>query len=127
MAPDLAARKDVNLISYGGSRGPILVAEGIIDASLELTKGFKLLDSIPGLFLAKGAGAYVLNLDTNARFNFGPDGKLEAIFALPEEQWARELDKYRVRFLVAATEDLAQAILAELPASAAGTSQGASK
>ena len=114
-APNLVKRNDVNVVSFGGSRGPLLVTEGVIDASVEFAKGFKLLDAAAGLFLARGAGAVVQNLDDNASFNLGPDEDLEAIFRLPETTWPKALDEHRVRFVVAATGDLATGIRALLP------------
>ena len=108
-SPRIAASPDVALVSNGGSMGPLLVALGSIDSAVESTKGFKLLDISSGLFLADGAGAIVERLEETdtAPFEFGVDRRLEAIFEEHQSTWGEELEKYRVRFLVAATRDLA--------------------
>ena len=93
------------------------MALGSIDASIECAKGFKLLDSIPGLWLADGVGATVLHLDKDNKgepFWFGTDRRLEAIFAADSRTWAKALEEYRVRFVVAATRELAGEITSAL-------------
>ncbi|MDX1981973.1 MAG: hypothetical protein SFV51_17005 [Bryobacteraceae bacterium] len=109
-APKLCDRRDVSIVSYGGSRGPLLVADGSIDAALEFTKGFRLLDALPGLFLADGAGAVVRGLDEHGAFDLhGPYTEMEAILETkPRKEWPKGLDRYRVRFVVAATPELAE-------------------
>jgi hypothetical protein len=109
----LLDRKDLVVHSFGGSRGAMLVSEGVIDAAIEYTKGFKHLDGMPGLFLAQGAGATVLDLNdgrTGAEMNFGVDARFEAVFNLPEDQWKHALENLRYRFIVACTKELADQI-----------------
>lgn len=105
----LRNRADINVVSNGGSRGPLLVIDtDPIDASVEL-RGFKLLDSLPGLYVAAGTRAIVTDLDGHP-LRFGPDIDLERIFSRPASEWSKALNDYRIRFIVAATEALANEI-----------------
>ena len=97
--------------SHGGSLGPILVAEGSLDASVEFVKGFKRIDLIPGLFVAQGAGAKVFELTSEyelIEFRFGIDFQLESI--LNSQETSELVDLARQRFVVAATAELAEEI-----------------
>jgi hypothetical protein len=96
--------------SHGGGRGPILVAEGLIDGSVEFVKGFKYLDSVPGMYLADGAGAVVREL-TGHEINFGVDTAFENIFSKPTHEQSQALEGLRRRFIVAATPELAEELL----------------
>lgn len=98
------------IIPRGGSQGPILVGEGLIDAAVEVVKGFKIIDSMPGLFLAAGMGATVLTPE-GAAFDFGPEPDLEAVLALPADSRRDAFEALRRRFVVAATTELAKEII----------------
>jgi hypothetical protein len=110
-APELF-REKFSLTSYGGGRGALLCSEGSVDATIEIAKGFKVLETAC-CFLADGAGAVVQNLD-GTPFNFGPDMRLEAIFDGPQSGWAAALDAYRLKFLIACTPELAEDIRGRL-------------
>lgn len=94
--------------SVGGSLGPIRVAEGLFDASVEYMKGFRPWDYACGCFIAKGAGAAVVDLG-GEDLPFGPSEDLhEAVMADFKGEY---LDKCRQKFVVAATEELARRIV----------------
>ena len=111
----LAKANFKSIHSYGGSRGPLLVAEGSLDAAIEYTKGFKRLDLIPGIFIAEGAGCTVLLPGRNGRLqaDFGRDELMEALF---ETSIGREklIEEGRQRFIVAASSALADQIANQL-------------
>jgi hypothetical protein len=98
------------IIPRGGSQGPILVGDGRLDAAVEVVKGFKVIDSMPGLFLAAGMGATVLVPDGTA-IDFGPEADLEAVLGLAPEARRDAFEKLRRRFVVAATPELAKEII----------------
>ena len=101
--------------SFGGSMGPLLVADGSVHASIEVVKGFKKIDLIPGLFIAKGAGCTILELNENydaEEFDFGPDEDIEQI--LGSDNMSQEIESIRQRFVVACTPELAEQIVRKL-------------
>lgn len=106
------------VLSEGGSFGLLLCTDGGVDSAVEIAKGFRPIDFLPGAFLAAGAGATCLRLDPNTSkpkgaLSFGPDPKLEAaigrMIADPASA-TKELDALRTKFVVAATERLAERI-----------------
>jgi fructose-1,6-bisphosphatase/inositol monophosphatase family enzyme len=103
------------IYSVGGSLGPVRVADGTWDASIEFVRGFRVWDFAPGAFIAVGARACVIDLNTGKPFDFDfklsrQDLRAERI-SLSEKLSSRELlDKDRKRFVVAATEPLAHRI-----------------
>jgi len=92
----------------GGSLGTVRVGEGLWDASIEVPKGFRPWDFMPGAFIAQGAGAYVIDLQGNP-IDFGA--------GIIKDQWVQArfegeaLEDCRQKFIVAATEELAHEIL----------------
>jgi len=101
--------------SHGGSLGPVLVADGSIDAAVEFVKGFKRIDLIPGLFIAHGAGAKVFLLTEDfelSEFDFGPDSQLAEIVKAADK--SERVESIRQRFVVAATTELAEEIAERL-------------
>ena len=132
-APTLSSRNDINVVSYGGSRGPVLVADSTLDAAIELTKGFRYIDALSGLFIAAGAGATLkveqvrsfdatdatpigVRLQASNPLDFGPIQELDDIFlgAAGEEERRQKLERLRLAFVVSGTEDLATEILETL-------------
>lgn len=96
------------VFSFGGSLGSVRVGEGLWDASIEITKGFRPWDFLPGAFIAEGAGATILDLD-GSPITFGPevikDEYIEAKFE------GKSLENCRRKFVVAATRELAEEIV----------------
>ena len=103
------------IYSVGGSLGPIRVADGTWDASIEFVKGFRVWDFAPGAFVASRAGASVIDIESGKEFEFR--------FGLAHDELRKkgrnlisylsdrgQLDKDRRKFVVAATENLAQGI-----------------
>jgi transcriptional regulator with XRE-family HTH domain len=113
---DLAG-STAEVLSEGGSRGTLLVAEGLVDAAVEFVKGFRPLDFAPGAFLAEGAGAVVVNPDNGQDISFGPDPEFEEIIdqLIPKCDNCI-FDQLRQRFVVAASRPLAEAIVRALRA-----------
>jgi fructose-1,6-bisphosphatase/inositol monophosphatase family enzyme len=115
--PLLEAMGEGELLSEGGSRGLILVCEGLVDAAVEIVSGFRALDLMPGAFLAEGAGLTCTDLK-GTPLQFGPDRDLEdaldRMVAQPERA-SKELDKLRRKFIVAASPALAREIAALIP------------
>jgi fructose-1,6-bisphosphatase/inositol monophosphatase family enzyme len=99
------------IFSVGGSLGPVRVAEGTWDASIEIAKGFRTWDFAPGAFIAEGADATVID-DKGQKISFD---------IIPQmEDWRRAkftkeaLDASRQKFIVAATDELAHQIVSVL-------------
>lgn len=104
------------IYSVGGSLGPIRVADGTWDASVEFVKGFRVWDFSPGAFIAKCARASVINLDSGEEVTF--------LFNELKQETLREakitldvrlgdkalLDADRRKFVVAASLPLARQI-----------------
>ncbi len=104
-----------SVFSEGGSRGPLLVAEGWFDASVEVVKGFRPLDCIPGAFIAAGSRAVVRELPSGNRMSFGVNEHFEETLQKFMDTSDNALfDALRQKFLVAATDELADAIVAAL-------------
>ncbi len=117
LADDVGVRET---FSFGGSRGGLLVAEGVIDASVEVVKGFRPLDFAPGAFLAAGSSAAVLDLE-GVPIDFGPDFDFERTLDRIIRDHARGtpidpaiFDGLRKRFVIAATPGLGAQIVAAL-------------
>lgn len=92
--------------SYGGSRGPLLVADGLLDSATEFAKGFKCLDFAPGLLIARSAGCWVndldgrpINLDVSTEFE-------HAVFDPDVPNRGELIEKNRQTFAVTASEEL---------------------
>jgi transcriptional regulator with XRE-family HTH domain/fructose-1,6-bisphosphatase/inositol monophosphatase family enzyme len=101
--------------SLGGSMGPLLVSQGLLIASVEALKGFKVLDATCGLYIAHGAGTHVWGLDGQP-LSFGVDPVLEQILAdhHDAERSRVLLEKHRLKFVAACTRDVAAEALAAL-------------
>lgn len=98
-----------SIFSVGGSLGPVRVAEGIWDASIEVVKGFRTWDFAPGAFLAEGAGASVVDLSGNPiSFKLNTDQMRRHISARFR---GAAMDECRQKFIVAATRELAAQIV----------------
>jgi len=119
------------IFSVGGSLGPIRVADGSWDLSIEIAKGFRTWDFAPGAFIAAGAegvsvvplsfqgGKYTKDDDSGAHRLGDRDCKFDISPTLLRE-WIKKrfdkdtLDASRKRFIVAASEELAEEVLAVL-------------
>jgi myo-inositol-1(or 4)-monophosphatase len=88
-----------------GSIGMCQIAAGITDAFIEISKGFRMWDLLPGLFILKRAGGFVLNLD-------GSDINPQLRFKSLDE--FIELMKTRTKFIASGTIELARDILSSL-------------
>ena len=96
------------IFSVGGSLGPVRVAAGVWDASIEIDKGFRPWDFLPGAFIAQGAGAAVLDMEGNdLDVTLIPD--VEELIRNNFDNESRE--KCRTKFVVAATKGLAEQIV----------------
>ena len=99
------------IFSVGGSLGPVRVAEGTWDASVEIVKGFRTWDFAPGAFIAEGAGAAVVDLK-GQRISFDTIPQMKA---WRSQRFTKDaLDATRQKFIVAATDKLAQQIVSVL-------------
>jgi fructose-1,6-bisphosphatase/inositol monophosphatase family enzyme len=95
------------IFSVGGSLGPLRVADGTWDASIEYAKGFRPWDFGPGAFIAEGAGACVMDNKGN-EIKFGPIPKMKEYL---REGFRKEaLEECRQKFIVAGTKELASCI-----------------
>ncbi len=101
--------KAVNeIFSIGGSLGTSRVGEGLIDASVEVAKGFRPWDFIPGTFIAHGAGASIIDLKNNP-ISFAP-GKIIKEEHIRTAFRGDALEASRQKFIVASTPELASQI-----------------
>jgi fructose-1,6-bisphosphatase/inositol monophosphatase family enzyme len=102
------------ILSVGGSLGPILVGEGHAEVSIEV-KGYRPIDFAPGVLLAQGLGAAVVDLTGRPLRLDLPDRDLEAILALRSAQEiGSALKDFRKTFVVAATAELAAGIVGQI-------------
>jgi len=100
-------------VSYGGSRGALLCAQGVIDVAVEM-KGFRLIDCIPGAFIAKHSGCSVVD-ESGQPFRFGVDRELELVLASGSgDRIVEHVTKCRRKFICAATDALAQQVHSQL-------------
>jgi fructose-1,6-bisphosphatase/inositol monophosphatase family enzyme len=92
----------------------MLVALGLVDVALEIDKGFRPWDWLAGAYLADGVQATVWGADGRA-LGFGPDPVFErAIDAWVSTGDVGLFDAARQRFIVAASPQLAAAVLRAL-------------
>lgn len=106
---DLSTGEVGEVFSVGGSLGPIRVADGTWDASIEIAKGFRIWDFAPGAFIAHGAGAVVVDEKGN---DLNVEGKVDRVEECLADGFTREsLERSRQKFVVAATKELAQEIV----------------
>jgi fructose-1,6-bisphosphatase/inositol monophosphatase family enzyme len=99
------------IFSVGGSLGPVRVAQGLWDASIEIAKGFRPWDFMPGAFIAEGAGASVVDL-AGSSIDFGP-GLIRDEFIKARFE-GNSLEDCRQKFIVAATDQLARELVAKI-------------
>ncbi len=109
-APYDAETDDVcvsEVLSLGGSRGCTFVAEGLLHASVEIKKGFRLiLDAFPGIDICQGAGGTVLDLDTGLEIDRHPHPAIEE--AIKNDFASTDFyESSRIRFVAASTSELA--------------------
>jgi fructose-1,6-bisphosphatase/inositol monophosphatase family enzyme len=96
----------------------ILVADGLVDAAVEVAKGYRPLDLIPGAFIAEGVRGVAV-VDTDGRpLAFGPDADIEELIDrfLDDKYQPHALDSLRKKFIVAATSELAGEIVGAIAA-----------
>jgi fructose-1,6-bisphosphatase/inositol monophosphatase family enzyme len=96
------------IFSFGGSLGSVRVGQGLWDASIEIAKGFRPWDFLPGAFLAQGAGATVVDMEGHD-LTFGPEILNEDYIKAKFEGEA--LEACRKKFIVASTKELATQIV----------------
>ncbi|HXM39864.1 MAG TPA: helix-turn-helix domain-containing protein [Bryobacteraceae bacterium] len=97
------------ILSFGGSRGGLLCAQGLVDFAVEM-RGFRLIDCIAGLLIARDSGCTVVDENGKA-FSFGVDRKLEQALATNlSGTIVGYVTQYRRKFICAATETLAQQV-----------------